>query len=151
MLCTSISYAQITTFETKSKNPTNSTQSKSNALDYIFNINNSSRKVSNLVSYRTSMKRPEEKKWSDWVYAEINFVLDEDHKTLKISDKSITRLKYEGFTEVYDEKDGSYIYPSKATDQNNKPVKLIIIVGVKQTIICVGFPDIVYMYELQKK
>lgn len=151
MLCATSAYSQITTKDQKVKNQSNNSQTKQNSLEKLFNSNNALNKVSSLVSYRSSTKNTNDENWSKWEYTDIDIVLDESNKTLKISNKPNIRIKYEGFTVAYDNEDGGTFYPSKAIDQNNRPVKLIIFLGTKQqSFIYIEFIDQTYKYELKR-
>ncbi|OFZ11035.1 MAG: hypothetical protein A2465_00905 [Bacteroidetes bacterium RIFOXYC2_FULL_39_11] len=150
MLCTTSAYSQITSTDSKNKNPSTNSQSKQKPVEQIFNSNSALNKVSNLVSYRLSKKKTNDQNWSDWEYENVKIELDENNKTLKISNKSNIRIKYEGFTVAYDNEDGGSFYPSKAIDQYNRPVKLLIYIGKNQSYIILGFADTLYKYELIK-
>lgn len=150
IMWTSSSYGQFITKDPNSNKVKDSTKLIVSALDVIFNNIDAVNKVSHLTSNRVSTLTQNDENWSKWKDSETDIVLDETKKTLKISNFPNTIIKYEGFKEFADEKNGGVYFPSIAKDQNNRPIKIILHISNKMAILYVVFPEISYRYELKE-
>lgn len=148
MMCTSFGYAQYITKSTNQNKPKDSTSFNISSLDIITNNINSVNRVSHLGCNKVSTLKQTDKDWSKWKDCDIEIIVDETKKTLKISNIPNIAIKYEGFKEFVDENNGGLYLPTLAKDQFNRQLKIYFHITNEKGTLYVVLPDISYRYEL---